>query len=187
MEPSDDALIGRYLCGDLSAFEVLYDRFARRLLSFVIALGAEMNHAEDVTQKTWMKVIDQLPRYQPQGRFRAWLFTIAHRLWLAESRSAWQRHHSAAHAEPESAGLIDPAAGPVERAIVLEQQQSVVQALQELPELMRQTVLLRIDGGLKFREIAETMRCPLGTVLWRMKEAERRLASRLSPNCEQPT
>ena len=44
---------------------------------------------------------------------------------------------------------------------------------------MGKTVMPRIDGELTFREIAEEQRWPLGTVLWRMKEAERRLAKRL--------
>ena len=55
------------------------------------------------------------------------------------------------------------------------------QALGQLPSALRQTILLRIDGGLKFRQIADAMDCPLGTVLWRMKEAERRLSGILAP------
>ena len=192
MQESADALISRYLSGGAAAFEELYGRYASRLLGFVISLGAPREAAEDVAQKAWLRAIEALPAYEPRGRFRPWLFTLAHRLWLDEARSAWQRKRApldegqldefestngtgAAGAPP-----VDPSEGPRERAIRREQRALVEEGLAQLPETMRQTVLLRIDGDLTHREIAEAMDCPLGTVLWRMHEAQKRLTERLA-------
>jgi len=189
MAPADDALIAEYLKGDLLAFERLYDRYASRLLGFVLSLGGQRDTCEDVAQQAWIKVLDGLPAYRSQGQFRAWLFRIAYRLWLDEVRSAWQSRRVSIEKgdEEEFTGLpierelADPAAGPEEEAKFREDCERLYRALEELPDRMRQTILLRIDGELTFRGIAETMQCPLGTVLWRAKEAERRLRARLSP------
>ena len=74
---------------------------------------------------------------------------------------------------------IDGQASPQERASTVEDRDALYRALNALPDLMRQTVLMRVDGEMTFREIAETMRCPLGTALWRMKEAQVRLRAKL--------
>ena len=161
------------------AFERLYERYAARLLGFVVALGVPVDAAEDVCQKVWLRVIHNLVAYRGFGRFRPWLFRIAHRQWLDEARSAWQRHRMPLDRPGTEAEWADPGAGPIDIVLARERHQLLLDALAELPPAMRQTVLLRIDGELTFREIADAMACPLGTALWRMKEAERRLARRL--------
>ena len=186
MSERDDALIVRYLEGETGAFETLYHRYAARLLGFVVSLGAPRDAAEDIAQRTWLKVIDAIEQYKPTGRFRPWLFTVAHRMWIDETRSPWRRRRVAMEGGTDSnpawapiSALIDPRKGPRQSAAEREEREQVGAALEELPDAMRQTVLLRIDADMTFREIAETMNCPLGTVLWRMNEATRRLTQRL--------
>ena len=79
----------------------------------------------------------------------------------------------------------DGRTSPQERASAAETRQALYDALDALPDLMRQTVLMRIDAEMTFREIATAMGCPLGTALWRMKEAEKRLRARLGIDDEQ--
>ncbi len=179
MTSSDDALIRQYLEGDLAAFERLYRRYAPRLLGFLVGLGAPADVTEDLAQQAWMRAIDGLEGYRPDDRFRPWLFTIARRIWIDEVRSAWRRHRRPLDDHDADLEWPDPSDGPVERSVADEQRRRVHEAIAELPPSMRQTVLLRIDGAMTHREIAGCMDCPLGTVLWRVKEAERRLAKRL--------
>jgi RNA polymerase sigma-70 factor (ECF subfamily) len=191
MTPSDDSLIAQYLDGDPAAFEALYHRYAPRLLGFVYSLGADRDAAEDVAQKTWLRALEALDAYDPRGRFRPWLFRTAYRLWVDEKRSGWERRRvpvdseeeleqaaSSNRAAPGAAGR--PPADPREQASAREERELVEAALERLPEEMSRTVLLRIDGDLAYREIAELMGCPLGTVLWRMSEAQKRLARELA-------
>jgi RNA polymerase sigma-70 factor (ECF subfamily) len=175
-------LIDQYLRGDVDAFERLYERYAARLLGFLKTHGVCQDVAEDLAQKAWMRVIEKLPEYQAQGTFRAWLFTLGHRLFLDEARSAWERHRVVPQsADPDENPLSfvesvpAPHPSPLEQAAQKEESALLTQALEQLPDNVRQTVLLRIDGELAFREIAEVMQCPLGTVLWRMQEARRLL------------
>ena len=189
---TDDDLVRAYLAGDLRAFETLFDRYERRILGFVASLGGRPAQVEDAAQTTWLKVVQELPRYRPSGRFKSWLFRIAQRTWLDSVRSAWERKRVAL---PESADddfegvpiewWITGRASPQERAATVEHRDALYNALDALPDLMRQTVLMRIDGEMTFREIAEAMGCPLGTALWRMKEAQKRLRAKLGLNHEQ--
>ena len=137
-------------------------------------------------------MVQELPRYQPSGRFNAWLFRIAQRTWLDSVRSAWERKRVALSesADGDFQGVpiewwIDGQATPQERASTVEDRDALYRALNALPDLMRQTVLLRVDGEMTYREIAETMGCPLGTALWRMKEAQERLRAQVGIDDEQ--
>ena len=80
---------------------------------------------------------------------------------------------------------IDDRASPRESAATVETRDALYQALDALPDSMRQTVLMRIDAEMTFREIGEAMGCPLGTALWRMKEAQKRLRAKLGFDHEQ--
>ena len=187
MRDSDDDLISRYLQGNMAAFERLYERYAPRLLGFLIATGAGRDAAEDLAQKTWLRAIESLARYEPRDRFRPWLFKTAHHLWLDERRSVWERKRLSLEEIGEKEGEETALAGsapekgvsPFDQAAARQERELVNQALDELPEELRRTVLLRVDADLTHREIAEEMECPIGTVLWRMHEAQRRLSERL--------
>jgi RNA polymerase sigma-70 factor (ECF subfamily) len=185
-ETTDSQLIEAYLRGEREAFTVLYTRYERALFTFVLSLGGTREQAEDIMQQTWMRALEALPRYEDQGRFRPWLFRIAHRRWLDHVRSAWERRRAASPAEGAADGgvpldrfLVDPAPLPDEAATAVEARARLYRAIDGLPDAMRQALLLQIDGGLKHREIAEAMGVPLGTVLWRVREARKRLARQL--------
>lgn len=181
MKQTDDELVRLYLRGKIKAFEVLYERYGMGMFRFVLSLGGSREQAEDVVQTTWLKAIDNLESYRCPDRFKPWLFQTAYRTWLNDVRSAWERRRVAVGSSNEDfEGL------PVDKTLMnaetsrdmvtaREERTALYEALETLPDKMRQTVFLRIDAGLTFREIAETMGCPLGTALWRMKEAVRRL------------
>ena len=184
MEPSDDTLIATYREGDDEAFDRLYRRYAARLLGFLIGIGSGSAMAEDIAQKTWLKIITKMDRYQYNGSFQAWLFTIGHHQWVDENRQN-RRRRVAESGEATQALLSERNEDPLKQIVFREDRSRLGQALKQLPSALCQTVLLRVDGGLKYRQIAQVMACPLGTVLWRMKEAERRLTRHLTGSTTQ--
>ncbi|MFC1600988.1 RNA polymerase sigma factor [Candidatus Sumerlaeota bacterium] len=184
MDLSNDELIARYRQGNADAFDELYHRYAARMLGFVRSLGAGPEAAEDIAQRTWLKVVAALEAYRPQGRFRAWLFTLAYRSWADEARAGGKLKTVSLEQEDwDNLEAVGGGTGLRDELEAREQHALVEQALGGLAEEMRRTVLLRIDGDLKYREIAEEMECPLGTVLWRMNEAVRRLREQLASGC----
>ena len=197
MPHDDDSLIASHLGGDGEAFERLYERHAPRLLGFLRSLGAPADTAEDLAQQTWLQALDALETYRPEGRFRPWLFQIAWRLWMSDRRSAWNARRGALPGEPsggvhgegeDGAGatggyetVADRAASPRDIAAAREMTRLVEGALADLAEPLRQTLLLRVDGEMKYREIAAAMGCDEGLVHWRMAEARKKLRQSLAP------
>lgn len=183
MDKSDEELIRAWLeRGDHGAFAQLYDRYESPLFRFLLSLGGDWDSAEDALQIAWMKALDNLPHFRG-GSFKSWLFRIGHRVWLDRVRSAWERRRVSLNGsgEEDNEGLplderfADPGADLRETLASKEERERLRKAIEELPDQMRQTVLLRIDGELSYREIAETMGCPIGSALWRVAEAEKRL------------
>lgn len=186
-ETEDDALIERYRQGDDDAFAALFDRLHPRLTAFLHSLGVDYDAAEDTAQKTWMKALKQLDSYRGGGRFQPWMFQIAYRTHLDERKTSWFRRRVAAVHEVNGAtphGVVleavpDEGPSPRETADWAMRRESLIRALDELNPAQRQAVLLRLEGGLTYREIAETMGCPLGTALSRVREATERLQKTL--------
>jgi len=73
---ADDDLMTRFKGGDPTAFEVLYDRYEAPLFGLCLRLLGNRAEAEDALQEAFAKVVDRRGSFEPQGRFRSWIFTI---------------------------------------------------------------------------------------------------------------
>ena len=179
-QPADAVLIKGFIHGDEAAFEVLYHRYRRQLYAFLnnlIGAGAE---CDEVFEETWLKVIDQLPRYKDEGRFGAWLFRVGRNLFYDRlRRNRHEREHLSLDVE-EPPQIAAPAGyGPGEKLELSEVERLVNAAVAELPQELRETFLLR-QQGVAFKEIAEIQRCSINTALSRMQYALRALRKSLS-------
>ena len=147
---TDAALLAR-VRHDRQAFATLYDRYFDAIYryAFVKLRGAE--RAEDATHQVFVRALEALPRYQEAGRFRSWLFTIAHNVVTTEL-GRWSPGTLVA----ESDQLVDPAAGPEADALAAVERRALRTALDRLPADQRQAVDLRL-AGLTGREIAVEM------------------------------
>ena len=163
---TDDQLVMQYLEGRMSAFDELYDRYSRRLLSF---LNTEVGSvwAEDLLQETFSRLLTSLDRYRPSGKFSAYVYQIARNLARDRQRlpiSDLETHH------PD---LVDHIEYRLDTAWVRN-------ALKNLSTEQREVVLLREYAGLSFKEIANLIERPVGTVLSQMHRALKSLRSHLA-------
>lgn len=150
-EPDDDALMARYRAGDAAAFDLLYDRYRGPVWRFFLR-QLPRAEAEECHQEVWLKLIGSRARYEPQGGFRAYLFTIAHNVLTDRHRRAMK--HGAVDADAEIADLADGGPDPESAAAAADDAARLHRHLAGLPIAQREALLLKEGAGLSLAEIA---------------------------------
>ncbi len=166
---ADVALVLRAQQGDAAAFHELIGRYDRRLLYFVQRLLHDADLALDVLQDVWLVMFRRLASLRAPEAFRVWLYQIAHDRTIDVLRR--QRRQEQVH-EVLRDNFHEPSAGPEE---VLEQAELVHHALRHLSPEHREVLLLRFLEAMSLEEIAEALRCSLGTVKSRLHYARHAL------------
>jgi RNA polymerase sigma-70 factor (ECF subfamily) len=197
---SDEDLLSRFCRGQTDAFGVLLRRYERELYGYLRRYLGDSNLAEDVFQNTFLQVYVKSGQYQSGRPVRPWLYTIAtHQAIDALRRNG--RHQALSlnqnqkeTNEGETRNLLEllesRGPGPLDQAEGQERRQLVRNSVDCLPELFRQVVILAYYQGLKYREIAEILGIPVGTVKSRLHAALVRLqeawtsASSMRETCE---
>jgi RNA polymerase sigma-70 factor (ECF subfamily) len=173
--PTDlEELLGLVARGDQNAFSALYDAVSGPVLGLTRSLLRDPAQAEEVTQEVLVEVWRSAARFEPaRGSAMAWIMTLAHRRAVDRVRSA----QSASDREERAALLnrtpaFDQVTEQVEARLEREQ---VRRCMQTLTELQRQSVTLAYYRGRTYREVAELLQLPLGTVKTRLRDGLIRL------------
>jgi RNA polymerase sigma-70 factor (ECF subfamily) len=171
----EDRLIVDARDGDRPAFAALVERYWDRLYRWLYHLARDRHGAEDLTQETFLKAFAGLRKFQPGTNFGAWLFRIAHNNFANHYRVAARRRL----ALPED--LPSREHPPDEQAQGNETQQTLARAINRLPTEFRAALLLRVEEGLSFRQIAEVLELTEETARWRVFKARQKLLHALTP------
>ena len=141
-----------------------------RLWRFALRLARNTADAEDLVQRTCLRALERRAQWQPGSALLSWLFTIEHSIWLNELRSAQRRRTGSLDTEPTlgDADLLVSPTGSPEQGLHYRQ---VVQAVEALPEAQRVVMLLVAVEGLSYREAADVLDIPIGTVMSRLARA----------------
>ena len=145
----DDALMSRVGRGDREAFETLYRRWSRRVMSYAYRSLSDKGEAEDVVQETFLSVFRAASRYRPCERFGAYLFRIAGNAVRSRCRKKWPIPLDFPEEEDDS-----PLPEIGEDWTLFEERERIESALATLPQPQREALLLAVTGGLSYREIA---------------------------------
>jgi RNA polymerase sigma-70 factor (ECF subfamily) len=160
-------LLGRVARGDQNAFEQVYQDVAGPVYGLVLRVVRDPAQAEEVAQEVLVDVWRTAARYdEARGSALAWVMTLAHRRAVDRVRSAQaaaDREERAARAERDH----DEVAEYVEARLEREQ---VRRCLGSLTDLQRESVTLAYYSGYTYREVAELLQVPLGTVKTRMRD-----------------
>jgi RNA polymerase sigma-70 factor (ECF subfamily) len=143
----DDASLVARARHDYAAFAPIYDRHFAGVYGYCYRLLGSQEAAEDAAQQVFAQALAALPRYQETGRFRSWLYAIAHHI-VSEQRAV--RRHNPLDEEP---GLHDPGRTPEEEVLHALERGDLHEAISRLPADQRRVIELRL-AGLKGREIA---------------------------------
>jgi len=178
---SDEELLVRYCRGQTETFGVLVRRYERELYGYLRRYLGDSSLAEDVFQNTFLQLYLKSGQYEEGRPVRPWLYTIAtHQAIDALRRNARHQVLSLEQTrDPNSDGelrsLLDTlesrGPAPMDNVTAQERKEKVRASVDRLPDFLRDVVLLAYYQGLKYREIAEILSIPVGTVKSRLHAA----------------
>lgn len=179
---SDEQLLLAYRdFGQRQAFDHLVHRYEHELYSYLRRYLGDAQMAEDVFQATFLQVHLKCSHFEEGRRFRPWLYTIATNQAIDSQRK--NRRHRIVSLDSKSTGSQDDDLGsliellasgepsPLSRLESSERSEWVRDALAELPEILRATVVLVYYQGLKYSDAADILGVPVGTVKSRLHSA----------------
>jgi RNA polymerase sigma-70 factor (ECF subfamily) len=181
-EVTDAMLVRRAQAGDSRSFGILVERYMRRAYYGALGLVGSPEDAMDLSQEAFARAFHARDRLDPDRPFYAWLYQILRRLcfnFVRDRRNRRQKLTAAAPYLVDRASARSAGADP-ERALErAEAQERVRAAIEGLSERDREVLVLKEFEGLRYREIADLVGIPIGTVMSRLYEARRRLATAL--------
>ena len=182
----EEAMVRVQADGDSRAFSLLHDRWHPKIVRFCRWQLGDAHRGEDVAQEVFMRLYARRGQFRCDGSFSSYFWRLAVNACYDELRRRKRKPEVSLSVEDDqgncgAAYLASDEPSVEARFLEQEQSQIIKQTLQKLPEMYRSVVILRHYEGLKFREIAEVMDIPEGTVSSRMAEALNRLAELLKP------
>jgi RNA polymerase sigma-70 factor (ECF subfamily) len=182
----DREAVRRVQAGDTEAFEPLVEKYKRKVFRLAYQVLRDQEEALDVAQEAFVKAFRALPAFKGDSAFYTWLFRITMNVALDRKRQRATRAKSlgAEDVPPEewerTATSTDP--DPEDVATGAERRERIRKGLDSLSEHHRAIIILSDIEGLQYREIAEVLGIPMGTVMSRLHHARKRLREVLGPD-----
>jgi len=184
----DQALVERVKQGDKAAFDLLVIKYQSRIINLVMRFVRNQADAMDITQEAFIKAYRALPNFRGDSAFYTWLYRIA--VNTAKNYLAVQANRRLPEVDQDISEMEQIDGGtalkeldtPENMLLTLEIQDTIVRAIENLPEDLSTAITLRELDGLSYEEIAVAMDCPIGTVrsrIFRAREAIERLLNPL--------
>ena len=182
----DQALVERVQRGDKSAFDILVRKYQHKVVKLVSRYIKDHDEVYDVSQEAFIKAYRALPNFRGDSAFYTWMYRIAintaKNFLVAKGRRLPNVDIDAQEAEQyDGATALQDYATPEQMLRRDEVEQTVLNAIESLPEDLRTAIMLREIEGLSYEEIADTMSCPVGTVRSRIFRARESIDKGLKP------
>lgn len=177
---TDEALLSAYRKGDNAALETLIRRYHDDLMRFLLRLVGNRAGAEDVFQETFLQIHTSAGTFDTSRRFKPWLFTIAankgrDHLRRSNRRRALDLSASVGGRGEDGATFVDlleiDVPQPSQGADDSERDRHVQEAIDGMPDILREVLLLAYFQRLSYSQVAEALEIPLGTVKSRLHAA----------------
>jgi RNA polymerase sigma-70 factor (ECF subfamily) len=150
--------------GEEGAWQLLYDRYEGPLYRFLLGILKDRHLAEDALQHTFVQVFQHVEAARAES-VRGWLYAIAHQQAMLMKRKGRAQLATGALGSAEAVATADDPTQPLAQA---DDARLLGELLATLPDAQQKVIRLRIFEGLKFREVAERLGCPMNTALARL-------------------
>lgn len=187
MSGDDEAVLARAQSGDRAAFAEIVRKYQTRVYGAALHITKSPSDAEDVAQEAFVRAFRGLARFDGRSELFTWLYRITVNTALNHVRAAGRQRKLAragadrvAHhgGRPEAPGIAPRT--PEEGVRLSQRTEQVFEALAELSEPLRITLVLASVEALPYRQISEILEIPEGTVAWRVNEARKQLRAKLA-------
>lgn len=169
--------------GSLAGFEELAMPLFDSLYNFAGWLAQNQDEAEDLVQETYLKALRSFASFEPGTNFRAWIFQILKNTFLGSCTKLERRMTVAVESEED---LPATPATPESLLIGRSHIDAVRSAIEQLPVISREVILLCDVEGASYREIAEILSIPMGTVMSRLARARKMVRESLGSSPGRP-
>ncbi|MFZ5638417.1 MAG: RNA polymerase sigma factor RpoE [Pseudomonadota bacterium] len=185
-ENVDLELVRRVQRGDSAAFDLLVRKYQHRVVALIGRYVHDWSEAQDVAQETFLRAYRALGNFRGDAQFSTWL----HRIAVNTAKNHLVAHKRRPPGEDididdaenfESALRLRDNDTPERELMRQEMEQTVMRAVEALPEELRTAITLREVEGLSYEEIAQQMQCPIGTVRSRIFRARDAIDAQLRP------
>ena len=170
-EALERSLVIRAKAGEREAFALLIRHNIQRIYRAAHAVLRNRDDAEDIAQETFVRAYQSISRFDETRPLFPWLYRIARNLCLNRIERVAKRESEL----PEFDYLPDVAIGPEDSVIASEERKQIRDAVGQLPDQHRQIIELSHFQECSYREIADILDVPMGTVMSRLYNARRRL------------
>ena len=181
-EPGDALLLKGARDGDDRAAQRLFDRYQRTLVDAASRYLPSRDLAQDVAQEVFLKLLESPPSRLSGGTLRPWLLRVARNLSLDRVRRGKfeipvgeSGEYASAHQPADGAGV-----DPLSTAMRSSDAERIRHLRSQLPQELQRLLEARFEQGLSFQQIALREGIPLGTALWRLHHAFKRLRQKWS-------
>jgi RNA polymerase sigma-70 factor (ECF subfamily) len=183
----DRQLVERAQRGDKRAFELLVEKYQRKLARLLSRFIRDPAEVEDVTQEAFIKAYRALPAFRGDSAFYTWLYRIGINTAKNYLMAMGRRAPTSTEVEAEEAEGFEEGEQlrdintPESLLLSNEIAETVNSTIEQLPEELRTAIQLREIEGMSYEDIAQVMNCPIGTVRSRIFRAREAIAERLRP------
>lgn len=176
---SDKELVEKAKKGDMKAFEQLLFRYEKPIFGYILRFISQRENAEDVTQETFIKVYRSLKTFDPEYKFKTWLYTVATHTAYDWLRKAKKTQELFIIDDPDSEFETIDASTAYKDLEISQNKELVDNAIQKIKPAYQTVLLLFYRDELGYEEIADVLKIPVNTVKTHLYRAKKALGEEL--------
>ncbi|MDJ0838900.1 MAG: sigma-70 family RNA polymerase sigma factor [Acidobacteriota bacterium] len=183
--PTDEEIIAQIKDGSVELFEVIVSRYQKKLINYIYRMISDFDSAMELCQEVFIKVFNSLDKYNPSFKFTTWIHRIASNAtidWMRKKKiDAFSLDGNDDDDSPSLKQQIPSKdLNPLQTLEMSQLKGRIESAIEELPFIYKQLIILRHINELSYEEIANTVELPLGTVKNRIFRGREMLKAKLT-------
>ncbi len=179
------SLVRKTRAGDREAYRQLVERYQKRVYAVLFGMLRSREDAMEVSQEVFVKVFTRIGEFEEKSSFYTWIYRVAVNLAIDFRRREWKKVHAVFDESIEDQGIEEATFYRPDRTTPEQAMQSrelgeqIRAALETLPEEQRAVLVMREVDGMSYQEMADVMRCSIGTIMSRLFYARKKMQASL--------